>query len=76
MMISIGLNVYSAVGSRRRRSRHRRRIAEREDPGTRSILDRMREMPWEEARCLASSGDESAAAALYEQLGVPPPRHI
>jgi hypothetical protein len=34
------------------------------------------EMPWEEARCLASSGDESAAAALYEQLGVPPPRHI
>jgi adenylate cyclase len=34
------------------------------------------EMPWEEARCLASSGDEGAAAALYEQLGVPPPRHI
>jgi adenylate cyclase len=31
-------------------------------------------MPYEEARCLAAAGDTEAAAAIYDQLGVPAPR--
>jgi adenylate cyclase len=31
------------------------------------------EMPYEEARCLAAAGEEAAAAAIYERLGVPAP---
>lgn len=34
-------------------------------------LYRKVEMPYEEARCLAAAGDEEAASAIYERLGVP-----
>jgi adenylate cyclase len=38
-----------------------------------AALYREVEMPYEEARCLVASGDEAAAAAIYEGLGVPVP---
>jgi adenylate cyclase len=31
-------------------------------------------MPYEEARCLAAAGDDDAAKAIFERLGVPPAR--
>jgi adenylate cyclase len=39
-----------------------------------AALYREVEMPFEEARCLAAGGDEVAAAAIYERLGILPQR--
>jgi tetratricopeptide (TPR) repeat protein len=38
-----------------------------------AALYREVEMPYEEARCLRSAGDEEAATAIYERLGIPMP---
>ena len=36
-------------------------------------LYRQVEMPYEEARCLASAADREAASAIYDRLEIPPP---
>lgn len=41
-----------------------------------AALYRHVEMPYEEARCLAAAGDDAAAAAIYERLGVPAPAAV